>query len=410
MRGAVHGPSFVGRTQQYFQSRASLRVSTKIFASAAASLVDSEHQREEERARGRRQPREKSDSKMAAAGKLKLLCLHGYMQNAEIFRSRLGSARKALKSRVEFVFVDAPYEAQGLPGSEDPEEVQGGRDGRSWWQWTDTGPSGRPSKAAHYTGWEVSQAALVAAIKEHSPDGLLGFSQGATAAALLLAHLASPAGAGAAEAGAGAGATEQELRRLKCAVLVAGFLPRDPAVAALVQAGGPGVGVPVLFVSGTSDSLVPPERTAELRACFPPAVCSTFTHGGAHLVPTCSGEFKSTLVGFLDAAAAAAAAGGPAPPPLHRVASAANTSAAAPATAAGAAAGAAAAGGGAGLTTSTSRSQSAASLAPASASASDPQLPAAAGATEAEAEAEAAAEAVAAMAMQEPVAVAAAGR
>eukprot|EP00198_Chlamydomonas_reinhardtii_P010043 XP_001699380.1 predicted protein [Chlamydomonas reinhardtii] len=237
MRGAVHGPSFVGRTQQYFQSRASLRVSTKIFASAAASLVDSEHQREEERARGRRQPREKSDSKMAAAGKLKLLCLHGYMQNAEIFRSRLGSARKALKSRVEFVFVDAPYEAQGLPGSEDPEEVQGGRDGRSWWQWTDTGPSGRPSKAAHYTGWEVSQAALVAAIKEHSPDG---------------------------------------------------FLPRDPAVAALVQAGGPGVGVPVLFVSGTSDSLVPPERTAELRACFPPAVCSTFTHGGAHLVPTCS--------------------------------------------------------------------------------------------------------------------------
>ncbi|KAG2436656.1 hypothetical protein HXX76_006184 [Chlamydomonas incerta] len=309
------------------------------------------------------------------------------MQNAEIFRSRLGSMRKALKSRVEFVFVDAPFEAQGLPGSEDPEEVQGGRDGRSWWQWTDSGPSGRPSKAANYTGWEVSQAALVAAIKEHSPDGLLGFSQGATAAALLLAHLAAPGGAAAAE----------QQQRLKCAVLVAGFLPRDPAVAALVQAEGPGVRLPLLFVSGTSDSLVPPERTAELRACFPPAVGSTFTHGGAHLVPTCSGEFKSSLVGFLDAAAAAAAAGGPAPAPLHRVASAANTSAAS--ASAGGVAGPAA-GGAAGL----SESASAASLA--SASASDQQQPALS-------EPEAVAEGLAALAVQEEpvaVAVAAAGR
>ncbi len=30
----------------------------------------------------------------------------------QIFRSRVGSLRKALKSRVEFVFVDAPFEAQ----------------------------------------------------------------------------------------------------------------------------------------------------------------------------------------------------------------------------------------------------------------------------------------------------------
>lgn len=66
--------------------------------------------------------------------KLKMLCLHGYLQNAEvcmvghhlsiiltsilfvihnafpkIFRSRMGSMRKALKSKCEFVFVDAPH-------------------------------------------------------------------------------------------------------------------------------------------------------------------------------------------------------------------------------------------------------------------------------------------------------------
>ncbi|GFR40415.1 hypothetical protein Agub_g989, partial [Astrephomene gubernaculifera] len=98
--------------------------------------------------------------------KLKLLCLHGYMQNAEIFRSRLGSMRKALKSRVEFVFVDAPFEAQGLP-DEDPDEVQGVREGRSWWQWTDSGPAARPSKASSYTGWGAAQEFLMAALKEH---------------------------------------------------------------------------------------------------------------------------------------------------------------------------------------------------------------------------------------------------
>ncbi|GFR40414.1 hypothetical protein Agub_g988, partial [Astrephomene gubernaculifera] len=164
--------------------------------------------------------------------------------------------------------------------------------------------------------------------------------QGATAAALLLAHLAGsgPAGAAAAGGEAAVSPASQALRRLKCAILVAGFLPRDPAVAQLLLAGdqasatasaaggGPagqgGEGgarlspVPLLFVTGSSDALVPPDRTAQLYGCFPPARVSTFTHGGAHLVPTCSGDFKTALTAFLDAAAA----GGPVPA-MHRVAS-----------------------------------------------------------------------------------------
>ncbi|KAG2497705.1 hypothetical protein HYH03_004442 [Edaphochlamys debaryana] len=247
-----------------------------------------------------------------APPKLKLLCLHGYLQNAEVFRSRIGSLRKGLKSRVEFVFVDGPFEAQGLPGDE--EEVGGGAGGRSWWQWTDSGPAGRPSKAASYTGWDVARTALVAALREHQPDGLLGFSQGATAAALLLADVAGEGGdSGGREAAA----------RLKCAILVAPFLPRDPTVAARVEAGGRAVTTPLLFVGGTADALVPPERTAALSACFPPSLISTFTHGGAHLVPTCSGDFKAALVAFLDAAASAS---GAPPAPIHRVASSTSAS------------------------------------------------------------------------------------
>jgi len=40
------------------------------------------------------------------------VCLHGYLQNAALFRTRTGSLRKGLKSRAgAFAYVDAPYEA-----------------------------------------------------------------------------------------------------------------------------------------------------------------------------------------------------------------------------------------------------------------------------------------------------------
>ena len=49
--------------------------------------------------------------------------------------------RKALKSRVEFVFMDAPYLAQAA-SVEDAVESAGSAtgDGRSWWQWSDVEP------------------------------------------------------------------------------------------------------------------------------------------------------------------------------------------------------------------------------------------------------------------------------
>ncbi|GLC38996.1 hypothetical protein PLESTB_001773500 [Pleodorina starrii] len=270
-------------------------------------------------ARRREKTGSKGEKMAGATPKLKLLCLHGYMQNAEIFRNRLGSMRKALKSRVEFVFVDAPFEAQGLPGSSDePDEaVQGVQGGRSWWQYTDTGPNGRPSRATAYMGWEVAQSSLLAALREHQPDGLLGFSQGATAAALLLSHLAAKAAEEEADSGTSAASTQEASSyRLKCSILVAGFLPRDPAAAALLQDGGRRNTVPLLFVTGTSDTLVPPESTAKLWECFNPPTVSSYTHGGAHLVPTCSGQFKIAMAAFLENVNGPASHRVP-PAPLH---------------------------------------------------------------------------------------------
>jgi hypothetical protein len=53
----------------------------------------------------------------------------------------------------------------------------------------DLGPDKRPSLAVKYAQWDVTYAALCDALRSHKPDGLFGFSQGATATALFLASL-----------------------------------------------------------------------------------------------------------------------------------------------------------------------------------------------------------------------------
>ena len=49
-----------------------------------------------------------------------MLCLHGYMQSADILRHNMGSWRKGLRSRVEFHFVDAPIVVDDAP-TNDPD-------------------------------------------------------------------------------------------------------------------------------------------------------------------------------------------------------------------------------------------------------------------------------------------------
>lgn len=49
--------------------------------------------------------------------KLKVLCIHGYRQNENSFKSKLGSFRKFLNKYVEFEFVSAPHTAPPLETS-----------------------------------------------------------------------------------------------------------------------------------------------------------------------------------------------------------------------------------------------------------------------------------------------------
>ncbi|CAD7700868.1 unnamed protein product [Ostreobium quekettii] len=215
--------------------------------------------------------------------KLRFLCLHGYLQNSEMFRGKMGSWRKGLKSRVEFVFIDAPHVAFDADNGT-AAECGGRPGGKSWWLWTDTASTARPSKSAHYTGWEPSAVAIQLGLQEHWPvDGLLGFSQGATAIALFLAWVKTRG---------------IELQLPPCAILVGGFLPRDPHFAKLVQDAKPAISA--LFMSGLKDTLVEPFRSEQLMSSFDPsAQLQIYHHDGAHMMPTCTGSVKQEVVDFL---------------------------------------------------------------------------------------------------------------
>ena len=53
---------------------------------------------------------------MSNGGPLKVLCLHGYRQTGQGFRTKTGGMRKNLKKKCEYVFVDAPHK---IPDSEE---------------------------------------------------------------------------------------------------------------------------------------------------------------------------------------------------------------------------------------------------------------------------------------------------
>ena len=167
---------------------------------------------------------------------------------------------------------------------------------RGWWNAAEV--CERPAVSKTYVGLEESLALARQTLHEHGPfDGLLGFSQGATLGALLCLAPSSP-----------------PLPPLRFAVLVSGFMPRDPALEPLFgTADGPPplrVPLPSLHVMGEHDELVATASSRRLSDCF--AGATIHSHAGGHLVPS-SADFRALLKDFVtrqaapDAAATAAA-------------------------------------------------------------------------------------------------------
>ncbi|KAK8651573.1 hypothetical protein V6N13_141172 [Hibiscus sabdariffa] len=149
-----------------------------------------------------------------AIRKLRILCLHGFRQNASSFKGRSASLAKKLKNIAELVFIDAPHElpfiyqscmeaidscasssGQHAPPPENCKRkyawlVAPDFGGKVEGDWKIANQPFDPLQYQGQTdGFDVSLAYLKKVFSEQGPfDGILGFSQGAAMTALLAAQ------------------------------------------------------------------------------------------------------------------------------------------------------------------------------------------------------------------------------
>ncbi|XP_071958103.1 esterase OVCA2-like isoform X2 [Antedon mediterranea] len=203
---------------------------------------------------------------------LKILCVHGYRQNAKAFREKTGSLRKALKRQAEFVYIDAPNTIP-VPDEENGVEQLG------WWFSKPNNCFNAREESTFCEGYDESVQVIVDAIKEHGPfDGILGFSQGAS----MVGFICSLQCQGDARF------------NFDFAILVAGFKSVNSFHKSLYEKP---VTMPTLHVFGDTDNVIPKEMSEDLLTYFVDP--QTVKHPGGHFVPASSPQ-KKVYIEFLN--------------------------------------------------------------------------------------------------------------
>ncbi|VDK88708.1 unnamed protein product [Onchocerca ochengi] len=219
---------------------------------------------------------------MESTSKLRILCLHGYQQNAAIFREKSGSFRRPMKKYVDFVFMNAPHEVEMEPTSETAGDLVSGitpADCRGWWY---VSKRFYTRKVKDHEGFEESVQAVVDFVQKEGPfDGILGFSQGATLAFLLSALKKK-------------GDVNIDFRFL---ILISGFPSRNHEHQKLNEMPQPNL--PCLHVYGETDKIVSHELSAKLVDLFDKNMVVVVKHPGGHMVPNMS-KYKMMIDKFFE--------------------------------------------------------------------------------------------------------------
>ncbi|XP_019541752.3 esterase AAEL000016 [Aedes albopictus] len=216
----------------------------------------------------------KSSKPVEPDSKLKILALHGYRQNGDGFKSKLGSLRKFINKYAELVFVTAPHIAPPLadadPGTE-PDPTQ-----RSWWFNKDDGTFKGTNRNGPAIGFEESLKLVEKVWKDEGCSGLLGFSQGACFVGLLCDLSAR-----------GMTSIKPEF-----AVLSSGFRSGSLVHLNFYETK---VQIPSLHIYGEADEIIPKDLSMALADTFmDPQI---LTHPGGHFLPA-QAAHKQTYVEF----------------------------------------------------------------------------------------------------------------
>ena len=120
---------------------------------------------------------------------LKILCLHGYRQSGEQFRTKTGGFRKLFKKKCEYVFIDAPHFIPGPIIRSPVQYIQPiflETEDRGWWFSQSEKTYDATEVSAVDLGFEETLNSVASEIKTQGPfDGILSFSQGACLASVI---------------------------------------------------------------------------------------------------------------------------------------------------------------------------------------------------------------------------------
>lgn len=165
----------------------------------------------------------------------RILCLHGWRTSGAILRFQTRDLPSDGLS-VEYVTMDAPHPASGPPYPIVAQLFPG-----PYFEWWD-----HELSTHEYRGWSETMEAVRTHCRSHGPfHGVLGFSQGASLAAYLAAQRVSDP-------------DDAIMPDLEFCMLFAGFVPRDPSLAAMLDSiggGGGGIDMPCVVVYGKKDKL-----------------------------------------------------------------------------------------------------------------------------------------------------------
>ncbi|XP_046671596.1 esterase OVCA2 [Homalodisca vitripennis] len=204
---------------------------------------------------------------MSVEKRLQILCLHGYHQNKDIFKKKIGSFRKPLKKYADFHFIDAPHLLNGsnsqegtldsayLPNRSDNICT----DGRGWWF--------KQASDEKSDGLQESLNFFMRTLEENGPfDGVMGFSQGAAFLALACILLQD----------------KLSSSSVKFVIFVAGFKSHIPFHTKFYDTQTK-INIPSLHVIGDTDEVISSSRSRELLELFDNS--EVVTHPGGHYVP-----------------------------------------------------------------------------------------------------------------------------
>jgi uncharacterized protein (DUF924 family) len=208
---------------------------------------------------------EPSQARAQRAGpRLRILAIHGFRQNGAVFRKRTRKMRQALEDIADFTFVTSPmnYTPRGETRAatlaafgELPDYPMQ----QVWWLSSEDN--------REYEGFDASVAFLESVWRTQGPfDGVVGFAQGGTLAAVLAAMQPHP------------------VLSFRFAICVSSFPARAEALARYMQPGS--ITLPTIHVLGLNDILVTPDRSLRLYEMWDQAHATLVRHPGGHFVPS----------------------------------------------------------------------------------------------------------------------------